>query len=140
MWTVGTIITWLGTLGFNDALDFDLKLVPGTLLIPDMPDRLGIVTPVSGPGVIMEGLGDVTGFQLRCRGKQRDPDDAQRIARICDNLIRFGAYPATVGDVQLVTVSRAGGPPDLLTGSPAATTERPEWVCNYLPTVMEAPL
>lgn len=131
MWATKDIIGWLTGLGIT------VPLYPGTQRIPDMPDRIGVVTPLTGTGLSMEGLADTPGFQLRIRGAQYDPDDAETIAYDADKRILGAAFPATIGPVQLTAITRSGGRPALLSVTPDSGN-RTEMVCTYLTTIMEA--
>ena len=131
MWATKDLIVWLQTLGVIVPLN------PGTQRIPEMPDRLAVVTPISGPGLTLEGLADTPGFQLRCRGRQNDPDDAEAIAYDADKRILAAQYPTTIGPVRLTAVTRSGGRPSLLSATPDSGN-RTEMVCTYLTTIMEA--
>src|SRR5207244_6815230 len=64
-------------------------LFPYTTLFrsPDMPDRIGVVTPTSGPGQSLEGAADTVGFQMRIRGAQNNPGDAETLAYDADGRI-----------------------------------------------------
>ncbi|WP_190824680.1 phage tail terminator protein [Saccharopolyspora pogona] len=130
MWATKDIIDWLQTLGIT------VPLHPGTQRIPEMPDRIAVVTPLPGTGLSMEGLADSPGFQLRCRGAQMDPDDCEAIAYDADRRILGADFPATLGIVQLTAVTRSGGRPALLSAVPDAAN-RTEMVCTYLTTIME---
>lgn len=131
MWAASDIITWLQGLGVT------VPLYPGTQVIPQMPDRIGVVTPTSGPGQTLEGLADTTGFQLRVRGAQNNPGDAESTAYDADSRILTSQFPTTVGPVRLVAVRRSGGRPTPLSATPD-NGGRTEMVCTYLTTIMEA--
>lgn len=131
MWATKDIIAWLQTLGVT------VPLHPGTQRIPEMPDRIAVVTPLPGAGLSMEGLADTPGFQLRCRGAQYSPDDAEAIAYDADERILAAPFPATIGTVRLTAVTRSGGRPALLSALPDSGN-RTEMVATYLTTIMEA--
>lgn len=130
MWATKDIIAWL------QALGVEVPLFPGTQRIPEMPDRIAVVTPLPGTGLSMEGLADTPGFQLRSRGAQYSPDDCEAIAYDIDRRILGAAFPATIGPVQLTAVTRSGGRPALLSSTPDSGN-RTEMVCTYLTTIME---
>lgn len=131
MWGTQDIIGWLQGLGVA------VPLYPGTQVIPQMPDRIAVVTPTSGPGQTLEGAADTIGFQLRIRGAQNNPGDAETLAYDADTRILTAACPTTVGPVRLVIVRRSGGRPTPLSATPD-TGGRTEMVCTYLTTIMEA--
>lgn len=122
------VIFWLRSLG----LDPTLPLVPGMIgqAIPDMPDRLGVVTDTSGGPMENDGLIDTPAFQLRLRGAQGDPYDAQRLAITADRLILFADLPVTVAGIHLYSVTRSGGRPTALLPNPSPGL-RSEYVCTY---------
>ncbi|MGW1676032.1 phage tail terminator protein [Saccharopolyspora sp. NPDC002376] len=130
MWTTTNIITWL------QALGVEVPLFPGTQRIPEMPDRIAVVTPLPGMGLSLEGIADTPGFQLRCRGAQMSADDCEAIAYDADQRIRGADFPVTLGAVQLTAVARSGGRPALLSSVPDSAN-RTEMVCTYLTTIME---
>ena len=131
MWATKDLIGWLQGLGVA------VPLFPGTQRIPQMPDRLAVVTPTSGPGLTLEGAADTVGFQLRCRGAQNNPDDCESIAYDADQRILGAQFPTTIGPVRLISVTRSGGRPTLLSALPDSGN-RTEMVCTYLTTIMEA--
>jgi hypothetical protein len=143
-WTDRLICVWLAELGLRPGGPVDVeRLVPGPD-VPEMPDRLAVVTSLPGPGESHEGIFDTPGFQLRIRGDQHDPAGAQRRALAADRLIRFSGFPRMVADpddpaavpVYLLRVQRAGGRPSVL-GDAADDADRTTYVCTYLPTVAE---
>ena len=131
MWATKDIITWLQGLGVA------VPLYPGTQRIPEMPDRIAVVTPLPGAGLSLEGLADTPGFQLRVRGAQNSPDDCEAIAYDADKRILAAGFPVTIGAVRLTSITRSGGRPALLSPQPDAGN-RTEMVCTYLTTIMEA--
>ena len=129
MWATQDIIGWLQGLGVT------VPLYSGTQVIPDMPDRIGVVTPTSGPGQSLEGAADTVGFQVRIRGAQNNPGDAETLAYDADGRILGAQFPATIGPVRLTAVRRSGGRPTPLSATPD-DGGRTEMVCTYLTTIM----
>lgn len=131
MWDTKVAIDWLISIGADQGV----PLVPGGvgLPIPQMPDRLGVVTDTSGGPLQMEGMLDSPTFQLRFRGLPADPFDAQRLSLAADRLILF-AGPTVVDGVHLYSVTRSGGRPTALfpTLNPGL---RSEYVCTYVCSV-----
>lgn len=126
MFTARTVIDWLTGLGV------DLPLVPGAVgqLIPKMPDRLGVITVTPGGPLQTDGLVETPAFQVRVRGAQQDPYDAEVSVKAIDRLILFAPMPVTVDGCRLVSVTRSGGGPAALTGlSPG---NRADFVCTYI--------
>lgn len=131
MWTTEDTISWLAGLGITVPL-FDGAADRREW---DLLDRVGVVTPTSGPGLILQGIGDVTGFQLRVRGDQNNPGAAQRLALDADRRILAAPTPVTVGRTRLQWVTRAGGRPTPLSPTPD-DGGRSEYTCNYLVSIM----
>lgn len=129
MVTTRDIMAWLTVLGV------DVPLYPGTEPVPEMPDRIGVVFPAHGPGLRMEGLQDVVAFQLRMRGAQNDPFDAETLAYTADTLI-LNAPTTSVGDARLVAVTRANSRPTPLPNSPDEAG-RGYFTGSYLLSLME---
>jgi hypothetical protein len=132
------IIDWLTALGIGPdlAVDLDVPIFPGPY-VPDMPDRIAVVTTIPGPGDSMQGIADTPGFQLLIRGLQ-DPTDvdasAEEAALAADRLIRFAPPPALVGDTWLLPVTRSGGRPAPI---PQDDGDRITFTCTYLTPVIE---
>jgi hypothetical protein len=138
MWTTRAIIDWLATLGIGEGLTVDLVMSPGPY-VPDMPDNVGVVTTIPGPGLSMEGVADTGGFQLLIRGLQ-DPTStdasAEENALRADRLIIRASLPAeVVTGVRLLPISRSGGRPAPLPQEDDG--DRITFVCTYLTPVLE---
>lgn len=129
MFDTQTAVAWLATL----ALPVPLEPAIVGQVLPDYPDRVGFVTLTGGGPVTNDGMFEAAGFQLRVRGRQGDPFDAERLANDCDHRIRTALMPVVVAvtDTYLHWVARAGGRPSPLTpgGNPG---RRSEFVCTYL--------
>lgn len=128
LWDAAAVITWLLSIGADQGV----PLIPGAIgqAIPDMPDRLGVVTDTSGGPLENNGLVDTPAFQLRFRGGQADPFDAQRLALTADRLILFAPLPATVAGIRLYSADRSGGRPTALMPNPSPGL-RSQYVCTY---------
>lgn len=128
LFDTAAVIAWLRSI---EAVD-DLPIVPGAIgrAIPDGPDRLAVVTLTSGGPERMQGLEDNRAFQLRIRGAQGDPWDAERLAITADRRIRFAALPATVAGIRVFSVWRTGSGPAVLQPAPTSGL-RAEFVCTY---------
>lgn len=138
MWTTRAIIDWLATLGIGPGLAVDLLVLPGPYL-PPMPDRVGLVTTIPGPGLFLEGAGDTGGFQLLVRGWQ-DPTStdasAEEDALAADRRILRADLPAEVTPgVWLLPIGRSGGRPAPLPQEDDG--DRISVVCTYLTPVLE---
>lgn len=79
-----------------------LKVTTGR--IPDMPDRVVLITP-SGQGEILnEGIFERQLFRFQCRGKSNNQNDAENVAAtvydICDGLSAFD-----IGDIYVLSMA-----------------------------------
>lgn len=134
--TAGTLATWIEGLNwqptpFDNLVDF---VRPGPF-VPDVPDRLIVVTLTGGLGYQLEGMADQSGFQARVRGMQSAStvqaySDAESLAFTLDTLIFNAGFPAVIADTVIILVTRAGGPPEPLAGEPD-DADRYTFVCNY---------
>jgi hypothetical protein len=79
--------------------------------LPAKPDRLVIVARTGGPGLALEGAFDVPTFQLRWRGGQNDPDDAEQLADLGDRLLLEAPMPTTIDGHHVTLIDRTGSPP-----------------------------
>lgn len=138
MWTTRSIIDWLASLGIGPGLAVDLEAVVAGPYLPEMPDRVGVVTTVGGVGESMDGIADTPGFQLLIRGWQ-DPesvdDSAEHAALAADRLIRTADLPKLVDGTWLLPISRSGGRPAPLPDEDDA--DRVIFTCTYLTPVIE---
>src|SRR5882762_3441620 len=136
-WDVDQVIAWLAGLGIGEGLAIDAPVYPGPY-IPETPDLLFVVTPIGGAGETLEGIGDVSGFQLYTRGSQGQGQTAsgQRLALRADRVIRFSPFPMTVADgaLRLLKVQRSGGVPAALAMDDDA--DRVSFTCHYLTTIL----
>jgi hypothetical protein len=134
-WTAVEIIEWLAKLGIGPGLAVDLEEMREGPYIPDMPDRVGVVTPTAGAGETMDGIGDTPGFQLLVRGEQNQPSSGLRLALQADRLIRFSPFPLTVPcGLRLLRVVRSGGGPAVLAMDDDA--DRVSATCTYLTEIL----
>lgn len=111
-------MAWLAGIGIRPGGTVDVELIaavePGVDM-PDMPDRVAIVEPVPGTGLVMEGVLDRPEFALSIRGPQGDPTSAQLMALAADRLIAAAGHSQALPDGSwLVSVTRTGGRPALL--------------------------
>lgn len=118
MWGNWAVVSWLAGLGIRPGGIVDVGLIdvggPG-IDIPDMPDRVAIITPTAGAGDTCEGVFDRPGFQLRIRWDQNDPLGAEQAALTADRLIRFAPTSCRLTDgTYLLSVQRVGGRPTQL--------------------------
>ncbi len=94
------------------------RVIPGRL--PDMPNRVIGITRGSGAGPEMEGLFDVIGISIRCRGGENNLADAEDIAWEVDDIF-MGKHPSAraenfligAGDASVFVngIGRTGGGP-----------------------------
>lgn len=123
-------IAWLAGLGWDATQESGAPLVRGPR-IRDEPDRLVTITPVPGPGWVLEAAADAMAFQARTRGPQGDQDTAEALAFQLDALIFNASFPVTVAGRLISQVRRFAGPPALLAPGPD-DGDRYELTCTYL--------
>lgn len=129
--TTRKLAIWLKPLTTSGA-----TVVPGRL--PDMPNRVIGITKGSSPGLAMEGLFDVIGFTISCRGGENNLDDAEDIAGEIDDII-IGKHPSItvenfmIGEgadsVFVNGMGRVGGEPMQLSIPDSAS--RWTFTCSY---------
>jgi hypothetical protein len=97
--------------------------------LPRSPDRMVIVARTGGPGLALEAAFDVPSYQLRFRGAQNDPDDAEALADLGDRILIDAAVPVLIGGRHVALITRTGSPPTEDRRDPARRTHL---TCNYL--------
>lgn len=128
------IAQWAKLAGWETPLTA-AEVVPGPY-VPKMPDRVAIVTATSGPGYVLDGAADQSGYQARIRGLASSNDeqsygDAESLAFLWDRLVYEAVFPVVVMDTVIVEMRRAGGQPAPMTPSPD-DADRYTFVCNYV--------
>lgn len=103
------VVAWLGGL-----LGPEWPVAEGPHL-PDLPERIAVVTRTGGPGLRYEGAYDAVAFQVRVRGASAAPSgssgaDAERMAWRVDAELLSAQMP-TIGGVVTLGWSRTGSPP-----------------------------
>jgi hypothetical protein len=125
--TTTKLADWLRPLITSGA-----KVVPGRL--PDMPNRVIGITKGSSPGLAMDGLFDVIGFTISCRGGEQNLTDAEDMAGEVDDII-IGRHPTVgvtnflIGDLFVNGLGRTGGEPIQL--SMPDSQSRWTFTCSY---------
>jgi hypothetical protein len=127
-----SVIKWLVSLGWDVTEETGAPVKPGPY-VPEMPDRLVVITSTPGPGFQLEAAADAQVFQARVRGPQMDQDAAEELAFSLDGLILGASFPAVVDGRTIIHCHRFGGAPAPLTGTPDSG-DRYELVCSYLLT------
>lgn len=124
MLAVADLIVWLPTLGIT-------TLVQDGYYVPPGPDRLVLVTLAGGPGMLYERAYDRQAVAIRCRGLQRQPQDAEALAAQVDAAILGALPPVQVGAGHVNDIDRISPP------RYAATDKamRAEFTATYLMTV-----
>lgn len=129
--TIVKLTEWLIPLLTSGA-----KVIPGRL--PDMPNRAIGIRSSPGAGLTMDGIFDVAGFVIECRGAENNYADAENMAMEVDNIF-IGNHPSVsvenfvIGEGMETTyingMGRVGGPPTQL--SMPDSTSRWTFTCNY---------
>lgn len=95
---------------------------------PDI-GRVIVVNMQQGPGITLDGLFDIVGFSIRCRGGENNYQDAENIALDVDSILLASPTSFEIGDVRVLGIGRTGGAPQVL---PFTDTEnRYIATCNY---------
>lgn len=91
--------------------------------------RIITISMQPGSGLIMEGLFDTPGFQVRCRGGENNYQDAENIALEVDSILLASPTSFDIGDVRVDYIGRQGGAPQALPFTDAS--DRYTFTCNY---------
>lgn len=100
---------------------------PGPVM-PDIPERYVVLTPLPGAGLNTEGIFDASGWQVRSVGLQASYDDAEALASAIDAVLAFQPSQM-VGDKWVTSITRIGGQPYVLMVDNA---NRTHFVASYL--------
>ncbi len=91
-------------------------------------DIIGLVTPLPGAGLALEGLFDYPAFQIELIGRERDQDKIESAFTTLDRALVWLDLPSTLWGVRVVQLDRVGG-------GPAATQQdehqRISYTCSY---------
>lgn len=87
------------------------------------------IAALAGSGLIMEGLFDTPGFQIRCRGGENNYADAENIALEVDSILLESPTQFDLGDVRVSYIGRSGGAPQALPFTDP--DDRYIFTCNY---------
>lgn len=121
------LVAWLNTV----PNDLGTKFVPG----PRKPefgkaDEIGVVTPLEGPGLTLDGLGSVGSFQLEIIGREHRLAVIQKAAFQIDSALLFGdTNGVTLWGTFIQYVSRTGGEPAL---GQEDEFSRVSYSCSYI--------
>jgi hypothetical protein len=124
------VIDWIAGLGWDVTQETGAPLVMGPYILK-VPDKLVTLTPVTGPGYVLDGFADAGAQQARVRGGQEDQAGAEALAYLLDSLILGASFPAVTGGYTLIHVHRLGSTPAPLAPNPD-DAQRYEYVCPYL--------
>lgn len=125
------LIDFLTGLGWDTTQESGAPIVKGPYILKS-PDRLVTITPMPGPGYMLEGASDASAFQARVRGGQDNQDDAENLAFALDSLILAAQFPViSTSGKTIIHVHRQGGTPSPLAPNPD-DAERYEYICPYL--------
>jgi hypothetical protein len=116
---------WLKSKGVDEEFDTDGH-------IPSRPDRRVIISGTGGPGESGERTRDALSFQVRTRGRQNVPGDAEQLAWQVDDAIMGAIAPLSINGTRVISIQRQGGPPGFILRD---TARRAHFSCNYLFTV-----
>ncbi len=108
MLAVADLAAWLSGLA--------APLVPGGVRVvsgewePPTPNRLVMVLPVGGGGLVMEELYDEEAFSVHVRGAQGQYADAEGLAIALDKAIVAAPTPVTIGTLNVASIWRVSPP------------------------------
>lgn len=129
--TTTDLIDWLTGLGWDTQQEAGAPILMGPY-IPPTPDRIVVITPTAGPGIVLEGAADAGAFQARVRGGQNNQADAEQLAGLLDTLILNAPFPVVVpSGTVLIHAHRLGSGPSPLSADPD-DAERFDYVTQYL--------
>jgi hypothetical protein len=92
-------------------------------------DLVATVTPLPGPGLSLDGLGNQPSFQIKLTGRERQADDIRKTAFEIDTALLWGAYPFDAWGTYVQYVDRTGGEPSVLQED---EHDRVAYVCTYV--------
>lgn len=125
------VIDFLENLGWDTTQESGAPILQGPY-VPPSPDKIVVVTPIPGPGYILESAVDVSAFQARVRGGQDDQAGAEALAFDLDARILAASFPAaSASGKTIIHIHRQGGTPSPLANDPD-DAERFDYVTNYL--------
>ena len=124
------IIDWITGLGWDATQETGAPVLMGPYVQPE-PDKLCTITPVPGPGYMLEAAADAGAFQARVRGGQNDQPGAEALAYQLDSLILGASFPAVIDGHVIIHVHRLGGTPSPLAPNPD-DAERYEYITVYI--------
>jgi hypothetical protein len=125
-----SVISWLASLGWDTRQEYGAPLVLGPYVLK-VPDQLVTLTPVPGPGYVLEADADAGAFQARVRGPQNDQAAAEKLAYSLDALILAAPFPAIVDGHVIIHAHRLGGSPAPLAADPD-DADRWSYVTTYV--------
>lgn len=97
-------------------------------------DVLGVVTPVAGPGPVLEGINTIVGFQIRMVARLKAYAALKRSAWAVHRALLFADVPADLWGTRVIWVSTSGGDP-VPDNPDGLDKDRAQFVCTYLSEV-----
>lgn len=97
-------------------------------------DLFGVVTPVSGPGPVLEGINTVVGFQIRWVARLHAYAALKRSVWTTHKALLFADVPNDLWGTRVVWVNTAGGDP-VPDNPDGLDKDRAQFVCTYLAEV-----
>lgn len=122
------LAAWLENL--VDELDVPYTVGPR---IPEFgrADVLGVVTPTPGLGLVLEGINEVVGFQIRWVAREADYSKLKLSAYQTDKALLFMEFPGPFWGTWVTSLNRAGGGPTPELGD-GRDLDRVAFTCTYL--------
>lgn len=91
-------------------------------IVDEPPDQTIFLNIGPGPGRSYDGAFERSSLQVRCRGKQSDPDSAADVAAQVDAILMDLQPPITIGGRHVTYLDQFGGPPAFLARDEALRT------------------
>lgn len=94
-------------------------------------DVLGVVTPSPGAGLVLEGISDVAGFQIRMVAREKSYVKLKASAFQIHRALVFADFPGSMWGTWVTSITPAGGGPVPELGD-GRDLDRVAFVCTYL--------
>lgn len=94
-----------------------------------LDDRVGLVTPQQGPGLALDGLANVSSFDLKLTAREHQHMPLRRTAFSLDAALLWGPTRGSIWGTQVQWVDRTGGEPGSI---PEDNLDRVAYLCSYI--------
>lgn len=97
-------------------------------------DVLGVVTPTAGPGLVLEGINTVVGFQVRWVAREKSYAKLKLSAWQTHKALLFAPFPGSLWGTWVTSITTAGSDPTPELGD-GQDLDRVAFTCTYLAEV-----